>query len=213
MTVTTIKSQYETPPYPPPTAVIKIVGLDPSLTGFGIAELIPAAATTMTILQTWRHSRLTGHPRLSWLLASLHALVRDSATLAVIEGMSYASKGSAGLDLAGLHWLVRQMLWDLSIPYVVIPPSTRAKWLTGLGNASKDACLAAAVKRFPGADVADNNQADALTLAAMGADHAGIPIATMPLDRYPVLTANNRKGQPAIAWPWPPGWAAQTAGR
>jgi crossover junction endodeoxyribonuclease RuvC len=56
----------------------------------------------------------------------------------------------------------------------------RAKFCTGRGNAAKDEVLAAAIKRWPELDIADNNQADALILAMMGAQWAGAITGEFP---------------------------------
>lgn len=189
--------------------MIRVAGFDPSLTAFGCALLTlpspdePSERVRMTgaHAHTWKTTPRQGkHERFQRLLTEV-ASATAGADLVVIEGLAYGAKGSAVLDLAGLHWLVRQWLWAHHHDYAVIPPSLRAKWLTGKGNAPKDECLAAAIKRFPDCDVRDNNQADALTLAAMGAEHLGVPLVPMPADRRELLYTNNRKGQPQIGWP------------
>jgi crossover junction endodeoxyribonuclease RuvC len=116
-----------------------------------------------------------------------------TADVVVIEGLSFGSKGSAVTDLAGLHWLVRHTLWKTGVPYAVVAHPTMAKWLTGKGNAGKDECLAAAIKRFPLADITGNDEADALTLAAMGCARYKRPLVQMPADRTVVLSA--------VEWP------------
>lgn len=159
----------------------RVVGLDPSLTSFGAASVRGSKVS----LERWR-VRKKGHERLNDLLLNVGFLCFD-ADLFVIEGLANGARSSSMLDLAGLHWLVRQELWKQRKPYLVVPPSTRAKWLTGRGNASKDECLAAAIKRFTMADIEGNDQADALTLAAMGCAWRGTPLVTMPQDRAKLL--------------------------
>lgn len=179
-----------------------IAGLDPSLTSFGVA--VSHGPEGHVLLDRVRPGVLRGHERLTMLLADVGARV-TWCDLIVIEGLSFAAKGNAMTDLAGLHWLIRQELWNLRIPYAVVTPATRAKYITGKGNAGKDECLAAVVKRFPGLDVHGNDEADALTLAQMGADAYGQPLVQMPKDRTELLharsTAKGRKGQPVIIWP------------
>ena len=95
--------------------------------------------------------------------------------------------------------------WKEEVPYAIVTPATRMKWLTGKGNTPKDMCLAAAIKRFPMADVTGNDVADALTLAAMGCQYYGHPLVTMPADRTALLTAKRTSkghaGEPVIDWP------------
>lgn len=174
---------------------MNVVGLDPSLTSFGAAVL---RGDTVTLNRFRCKER--GHARLDYLLKNMWGVV-TGADLVVMEGLAFGAKGSAFLDLAGLHWLIRHDLYRGGVPYAVVPPSSRAKWLTGRGNATKDECLAASIRRFPGVNITGNDEADALTLAAMGRAWLGRPYVTMPTDRHALLRAVNRKGQPAIAWP------------
>jgi Holliday junction resolvasome RuvABC endonuclease subunit len=173
-----------------------VLGLDQSLTSFGAARASPALPVEM---HRWRSGARRGHERMQWLLDN----VEDAASgcdLAVIEGLSFGAKGSSLLDLAGLFGVVCHRLWQIGLPYAVVSPSSRMKYLTGRGQADKDTCLLAVVRRFPGIEVDGNDQADALTLAAMGADWAGFPLAKMPEAHRAVLTAKN-KGKPVIDWP------------
>lgn len=162
----------------PSGAAPRVTGLDPSLTSFGCAVCLPGQEPA---LLRWR-TKKRGHDRLEWLLD--HVIHHVSfADFVVIEGLAHGARSSSMLDLAGLHWLVRHRLWEMGKPYAVVAPSTRAKWLTGKGNSSKDECLAAAIKRFTMADISGNDDADALTLAAMGLAIKGSPLVTMPADR------------------------------
>lgn len=183
-------------------------GLDQSLTSFGAACVSSAGQAE---LHRWQPAKRlgTGHERTDWLLGNVRAAAA-AWDLAVIEGLAFGAQGSSLLDLAGLFTVVTRELWLLGVPYVVVTPFQRAKYVTGNAKAGKDECLIAVLKRFPGVDVAGNDQADALSLAAMGADHLGFPLARMPEAQRAVLTAvvpAKRKGNrvvpahPAIAWP------------
>jgi crossover junction endodeoxyribonuclease RuvC len=187
-------------PVPAPAPCLTVTGMDQSLASFGIAV---ASFSTVRLFRVRPKSR--GHCRLQELLdaAMLHALGAD---LVAIEGLSYGSVSATAYDRAGLFWLIRHELWQAKIPYAVIPPATRAKWLTGKGNASKDECLAAAIKRFGHlADITGNDEADALTLAAMAHDAHGQPLVPMPQDRTALLhakrTTKGHTGEPVIDWP------------
>lgn len=180
-----------------------VVGLDQSLTSFGFAA---AGGPFVPLAEVWRivPNRLRGHERLEMLLDQVSEAVMD-ADVVVMEGLSFGAKGSALLDLAGLSWMIRQELWKAGKPYAIVDPATRAKYITGKGNAPKDECLIEVVKRFPDVRVTGNDEADALTLAAMGRDYYGYPLVKMPADRTALLRATrtdkNRKGQPKIDWP------------
>jgi Holliday junction resolvasome RuvABC endonuclease subunit len=193
---------------------LSVIGLDPSLTSFGAACLYGPNAVTLHRLKPVKG--MTGHERLRWLLAAVEGLA-FGCDVAVVEGavLIAAGGGESRIATAGLHWMVRHRLWEIGVPYAVVTPATRAKYVTGNGAAGKDLCLAAAVKRFaplfPGTDddalpVLDgNDKADALTLAVMGAEYYGQPAVRMPADRTALLRANRttkgHAGEPVIAWP------------
>jgi crossover junction endodeoxyribonuclease RuvC len=61
---------------------------------------------------------------------------------------------------------------DPPTPYTAIPVGTIKKRATGKGNAKKDAMVAAAREQWPGQDVKDDNQADALWLLECAKDVA-----------------------------------------
>lgn len=175
---------------------MKIAGLDPSLTSFGIAVTEGPGQVELIRLRT----RLRGHERIVYLLDALDDHVAGCDVAAVEDVVILAAGRDARVNLAGLHWMVRHRLWERGIPYAVVAPSTRAKWLTGNGHAGKDECLAAAIKRFTMADITGNDEADALTLAAMCGDAYGCPLVKMPQDRTALLH-DKRNGQPKVAWP------------
>jgi crossover junction endodeoxyribonuclease RuvC len=169
--------------------VSRVVGLDLSLSSTGAASVRSPLEGEDPIVRTWRfkyrakqpreNAAVYAHLRMRYLIGSVSAVV-SGADLCMIEDMPYGAKGSAVTGLAGLQWVIRHQVWHLGVPYVVVGPKQRAKWITGNGSAGKDECLAAAIKRFPDADLRGNDEADALTLAAMGAQHLGFPLVKMP---------------------------------
>lgn len=182
----------------------RIIGLDPSLTSFGFALVNPAPGIAPTLTRLRPKTR--GHERLALILQTVTAMAAE-CDLAVMEGAVLVAKGGGEnrLALAGLHWQVRHRLWEIGVPYAVVAPTTRAKYITGNGAAGKEDCLIAVLKRFPGAVVSGNDEADALTLAAMGAEYLGFPLAPMPAAATALLRAaradKNHRGEPVIAWP------------
>lgn len=156
----------------------RVVGLDLSLTATGLAFIRPdAPASVQTIKSTGakdaslaqRAERLHGLAR-DILLASLYADV------VVIEQPAYNQTGGSHHDRSGLWWLVADSLLPEVDRVVEVTPQAVKKYATGKGNASKDEVLAAVVRRYPDIDVANNNEADALVLAAIGSRLAGYPI-------------------------------------
>lgn len=173
---------------------VRVLGIDLSLSSTGMAEADQGDIRTWTIKGTG-----TGHERLDELLYAVGKDVwkRDGTMtpFVVVEGPSYGSSASGQKghhERAGLWWLLTHRLWDNNIPFAVVPPAALKKYATGAGNASKDKVLLAAARRFPDFD-GGNDAADALWLAAMGADHLGSPCTTMP--------ELNRAALNSVEWP------------
>ena len=72
--------------------------------------------------------------------------------------------------------IAQGLAWGAGVPVLPVPPSCRAKYATGKGNAGKDEVLLAVARRYPHAPVGGNDEADALVLAAMGARLLGEPV-------------------------------------
>lgn len=88
--------------------------------------------------------------------------------------------------------LVDQLL--LRGPVVEVRTKTRAKYATGNGNADKREVLAAVRATFPDVRVLDDNVADALALAGMGARWLGAPIDG-------ALSKKQLAAMVAVRWP------------
>lgn len=60
-----------------------------------------------------------------------------------MEGISYGSKGSSALaDLAGLNFLIRGLVIDKNIPFIIIAPTGVKKFAVGNGGVEKDVIIA-----------------------------------------------------------------------
>jgi Holliday junction resolvasome RuvABC endonuclease subunit len=168
---------------------LNILGLDLSLTGTGVA--ISSGPRTIS------YKKKTGdreEPRLDYIRTQILTTVEtETIGLVVMEGLAFGSQMGKQTERAGLAWLVRIALWKRDIPYAVVPPTCLKQYLTGKGNASKEEMVIEAVRAFPQYVFKDNNQADALTLLAMGYDRIGSPLITRP--------AKNRQSLNKVAWP------------
>lgn len=70
--------------------------------------------------------------------------------VAYIEGMSYGSTRTTALaDLSGLNYMVRYILNNLSIPFVIVSPMENKKLACGIGNADKDVMIGSWLKCQP----------------------------------------------------------------
>jgi Holliday junction resolvasome RuvABC endonuclease subunit len=135
-------------------------------------------------------------PRLARIRGDIfEALTKHRPGIVAIEGYSYASKGSSSISLGELGGIIRWELWTHHWLYVEIPPSCRARYATGRGNAAKDLVLQHACTRA-GRVFEDNNQADAWWLWQMALAHYAPDDAlcvTMPI--------THRQGLAGVDWP------------
>jgi crossover junction endodeoxyribonuclease RuvC len=164
-----------------------VLGLDLSLTSTGMAVIGDGDVKLHRI----QSAKLAGHERIDRLRGCVRTWAQDK-TLVVIEGPSFGSPNKQH-ELGGLWWIITRMLWRAGQPYAVVAPAQLKRYAAGKGNAGKDEVLAAVVRRYPMADVDGNDVADALVLAAMGADHLGCPLATVPQAHRAVLAG--------VKWP------------
>ena len=176
-----------------------IIGIDPSLTGTGVA----ATEGLHTITSKPRDTTLTGRrARLTEIRNELDNLVlgvkpwqfEHTPNLVVIEAPSLAQKSQAGtLDRNGLWWLIVDRLHTLGIPVVDVTPSTLKKFATGKGNATKPDMRMALYQRA-GLDCRDDNQVDAHFLRQIGLHLLGDPDATpMPKSHLVALDKIRRQ--------------------
>lgn len=111
--------------------------------------------------------------------------------LAVIEAPAYSRSEGKAHERGGLWWLTYGMMLRQSVPVLVVKPNLRAKYATGNGLASKDEVMLAASRRYADVPMRNNNEADAVLLAVMGARWLGSPIDSVPkthLDAMKTLT-------------------------
>jgi Holliday junction resolvasome RuvABC endonuclease subunit len=158
-----------------------VVGIDSSLTKTGLAMLRTHGVDLVTALTSSGKKDddlRTRFKRLDWLGSHILTFCTQPqvADLVVIEGPSMASKFGHPHDRSGLWWLIVHSLWRHQVPVMEVSPSVRMKYATGKGQADKDAVLTSVVRRYPGYEVKDNNEADALVLAAIGMRMLGEPI-------------------------------------
>lgn len=167
----------------------RVIGIDPSLTCTGIATA-DGCESIETKPEQWQGNDLG---RLLHIAHSIYIAAHDAdAELAVLEDVAFSRNTGKASDRAGLHWLIRNLLHQAGIPVAIVKPNTRAKYATGKGNAGKDTVLIEVVRRLP-IQVLNNNEADAAVLLAMGLDHFGQPMVTMP--------ATHRAALEAVTWP------------
>lgn len=108
---------------------MRIAGLDLSLTSTGFSS-----ESTLLAVQ----AKSKGILRLAEVRESIIQLVKENQVkFCVIEGYAYSTKNSQAHSAGELGGIIRISLFDLEIPYVDVPPTSRAKFATGRGNAGK----------------------------------------------------------------------------
>jgi hypothetical protein len=150
------------------------VGLDPSLTGFGLAVYRPLSGvfsvTTLTSKpalgiyeRMWRFDKLLG---------DVIDAIPDETVGIGVEGYSFASKGGLAFDRVEFGGILRhRIVCDLQIAPVEVPPTALKKFVLGKGRGKgvdKAAQRIAAFKRW-GIEFDDDNQCDAYVLARIAA--------------------------------------------
>lgn len=165
----TVDEHREGPAGPAP----KVIGLDLSLTSTGVA----CNRGWVERIRTGPNPNVFERLR---VIAGTVASFASGADLIVVEGLAMGSQTGQHLTRAGMWHVVMENLDARGYRWAQVPPATLKKYATGKGNAGKDEVLAAVIRRFPNVEVRGNDEADALVLAAMGADHLGFPMVDMP---------------------------------
>jgi Holliday junction resolvasome RuvABC endonuclease subunit len=144
---------------------IKIMGLDLSLGATGIA--INDTATVFKPKSTIPMIRLAEFRK--WI----HWVLREERpSMAVIEGYAFGAKNSREV-LGELHSVIKLALYDMTVPFALVPPTVLKKFATGVGNAGKDQMVYAAARA--GCPASDNNAVDAWWLQKMCQTHFQLP--------------------------------------
>jgi Holliday junction resolvasome RuvABC endonuclease subunit len=159
-----------------------VMGLDLSLAGTGVA----------TRVSTWRHKtkgqKDDGYPERLARIVEVRDWVIDQVRdvgpdLVVLEAPVPSPTQMLSMwDRAKVWWDVVETarLYGIAVAYV--PPSTVKKYATGNGGCKKSDMIGAAYKRLQqaGLQPADDNEADAAWLLAMGYDWLGTPLCNVP---------------------------------
>ena len=114
---------------------MQTMGIDLSLTSTGVC--ISGNAFSIG-------SKAKGVRRLDEISTVIMERARESLVdIVAIEGYSFGSRNSQAHSIGELGGVVRLALWKENIPFVEIPPTSRAKFATGRGNAPKSEVVSA----------------------------------------------------------------------
>ena len=117
------------------------IGLDLSLTSTGVAI---GRATWAIATKGLRDEERLIYIR-DLILEAISDLEPEPDTQFVVfvEGYSFASRNSHAHALGELGGVIRVALYEAAIPFVEVPPTCRAKFATGRGNAGKSEVVSA----------------------------------------------------------------------
>jgi hypothetical protein len=147
----------------------KLLGLDLSLTSTGYSCGLVNGVIA---------SKERGVVRLKEIAEAIKKLILElNIEVVILEGYSFASRSGQAFSIGELGGVVRLTLHELGVPYIEVPPTCRAKFATGRGNASKNEVISSISAKTgiiwgnPGAD----DKCDAWILEEMGLYVLGSP--------------------------------------
>lgn len=150
---------------------VRVLGLDPSLSAFGISRLeMTPGGKRFTYETSVLKTKLKGVSRLRWFfMQMLEELAASRPDIVVLEGYAYGvARGNSAISMGELGGVIRLALEEAGHGPVVVPPAKLKKFITGKGNAQKDIVLLEIYKRFK-VDTKTSDEADATGLALMAA--------------------------------------------
>lgn len=169
---------------------MRVLGIDSSLTGCGLARIdvtLPPESeihsttadeilvTTLKAPGPKLKTRREYSRRISHVVDQVDAAM-EGVDLIMMEELAYGAKGSTAFVLP---WIWGRIIdcaeaRDIAIGFANV--SQLKKYATGNGNAGKDMVLAAMIRNFPEVNVTNDNESDALCLGLIGCRGAGFPI-------------------------------------
>lgn len=160
---------------------IVTLGIDPSLTSTGLSF----AGQTISIQPDTR-----GVQRLVEVRDRImYTVIHNAVSCVAIEHYSYASRNSQAHSIGELGGVIRVALYEANVPTVEIPPTCRAKFATGKGNAGKPEVVSAISARtgivWSGGDGSD--RCDAWVLEEMLRYKLGLSVLDWPKSHLDAL--------------------------
>ena len=141
----------------------RLTAFDLSLSGTGWAQCIEGDGLST---KTFTTKGMNGVARLDWIVRQLEQTVGQyPSDVVIIEDMAFAAH-DRNHERAGLAWMIRHMLWQLKIPYILVAPTTLKKFVTGSGKGDKSKMQLEVYKHWH-IDCKNDNEADAVGLLYM----------------------------------------------
>lgn len=138
------------------------LGIDQSLTSTGIAVL--REGTSQPLVCTALPTKLKGPARLAYIRDRARGFLEEyTPRAAALEGYSYGSTGKV-FELGELGGVLKLLLHDAGVPFLVVPPSSLKKFIAHKSEATKEDMRRAVEERF-GLDIDQEDACDAYGLA------------------------------------------------
>ena len=145
---------------------MSVIGIDLSLTATGCIVLDKGKIVRRQLIKTKPTDNI--RKELERLFEIRDSIDIADVKLAVIEGLAFLARNTTALvQLAALNYLVRERFYLDDIPFVIVAPTSLKKFITGKGNAAKDAMLLETYKRY-GVSFTNDNICDAYGLSRIG---------------------------------------------
>ena len=159
------------------------LGIDQSLNATGLCLVDDQGMVRES--ETVDPGKLRDVERLAFVKARVTSLLRRGAKFVAFEGYSYNSVGRV-FELGEVGGVLRLVVFESGLKYVVLPPASLKKFATGNPEAEKEAMVDAA--KEAGFNASDDNQADAFFLAQV-ARHYHLETSPRKREQLEVLHA------------------------
>lgn len=184
---------------------MRILGIDSSLTATGLARIdigghgddtsepwrsVIATATVGAPKPGKDKSKQAMCRRVNILLDLIEGAFEDDIDAVGLEDLAYGAKGEGVWVLPWIFGRVIELTVKHELPLIIVGTHQVKKFAVGKGSGpgtDKDHILAATIKLFPGADLASNNEADAIIVGAVVAQKLEHPILTVTQYRMDVV--------------------------
>jgi len=144
---------------------MSILALDQALVNTGI--IVMDLTGKLLHHETFKVNKLRGVDRVLEITSRIKAMVTEfEPQIAYLEGV-YGARFHVP-EKGYLYYRIVELLQELRVPSLAIPPKKIKKFVTGNGNADKDMMRKYANKRWPITKNFDEHQIDAYGLAMLG---------------------------------------------
>lgn len=151
------------------------LGVDQSLRSSGVAVI--NKNQELQYVGTVTPGKLTGAPRLGCIRTALRDVLAANPEInyAALEGYSYGSGAGRTFELGEVGAVVKLVLFDAGIPFVIVPPASLKQFVSGNGSSNKEHMRLAVLSKW-GIDFDDrDDECDAYGLAQVArAVHMGV---------------------------------------